>query len=114
MKLPIRPPIEYLLAPIQYYGPTVIWATLKTDEQITRKAVFLRLFSRLKLKPENVALLTGRPTSSAEISCKSMILRYLLFSAFCFLPKISVLAGDEKPAEISTASREGAFKLHTV
>ena len=43
-----------------------------------------------------------------------MTLRYHLFLAICFLPKISILAVDEKPAEISTAPMEGAFKVHTV
>ncbi|MFP6738690.1 MAG: alpha/beta hydrolase-fold protein [Planctomycetota bacterium] len=37
-----------------------------------------------------------------------------LFLAACLLQGISTLAVDEKPAEISTASSEGAFKLHTV
>ena len=43
-----------------------------------------------------------------------MILRSHLFLALCFLPGTTILAVDEKPADISPATRDGAFRLHTV
>ena len=43
-----------------------------------------------------------------------MTFRQHLFLTVFLLSGSSTLATDEKPAEISTASRDGAFKLHTV
>ncbi len=43
-----------------------------------------------------------------------MLARSHLFLALCFLPKLPLLAVDEKPSEISKAALEGAFRVHRV